>query len=55
MLVGHLPFMARLASRLLAGRDDRMSVAFPAGAVACLGYDPDDGWSLEWMVTPDML
>ena len=36
MLVGHLPFMAKLASRLIAGREDAGVVAFQPGTIVCL-------------------
>jgi phosphohistidine phosphatase len=54
MLVGHLPFMAKLASRLVAGRDDAGVVAFQPGSVLCLGRD-QQRWTITWMVRPDLL
>jgi phosphohistidine phosphatase len=36
MLVGHLPFMARLASRLVTGYDDAGVVEFRPGSMLCL-------------------
>jgi phosphohistidine phosphatase len=55
MLVGHLPYMSRLASLLLKGDAERNAVNFKQGSVVCL-EDPGDGnFSVEWMVTPDLV
>jgi phosphohistidine phosphatase len=53
MLVGHLPFMARLASLLVGGDPDRPPVQFRMGGVVCLTHD-EDRWSVAWIVTPEM-
>jgi phosphohistidine phosphatase len=55
MLVGHLPFMARLASRLIAGREDADVVAFRPGSVLCLERTEQRGWTIAWMLRPDLL
>ena len=52
MLVGHLPQLARLASLLLAGDPTAVPIRFAPGAVACLAREDDDGWALDWLVTP---
>lgn len=53
--VSHLPFLSRLVSRLLLGREEPELVRFlPAGA-ACLERDRDRRWTLLWMVTPEIL
>lgn len=44
MLVGHLPFMARLASLLTAGRDDPPFFAFQPGSVVCLEREEEAVW-----------
>ena len=51
MLVGHMPFLGRLTSRLLAGSRDRAPVAFPTAGVACLRRERDL-WVLEWHLGP---
>ena len=54
MLVGHLPFMGRLVSRLLTRDAEAGVVAFQPGTVLCL--EGDDGtWRLAWMVRPELL
>jgi len=55
MLVGHLPFMARLASRLLAGRDDAGVVDFRPGAAVCLERGDRQHWSIVWMIRPELV
>lgn len=51
MLVGHLPFVARLVGLLTAGKADRQPVSFPTAAVACL-RGQDDRWELIWTERP---
>ncbi len=65
MVVGHLPFMGRLVSHLVAGSGDADVAAFQPGTVACLeragGEDAEDGengegdWAVAWMVRPGLL
>ena len=55
MVVGHLPFMDRLASRLVAGSEEANVAAFQPGTVACLERADDGGWALAWMVRPELL
>ena len=52
MLVGHLPFMSRLASLLLVGYSSLTIVRFRMGGVVCLEHD-QGLWTLNWMITPD--
>ncbi len=52
MVVGHLPFMAKLAGLLLAGDESRQPVTFQMGGVVCLDRGPDQTWSVRWMLTP---
>ena len=51
MLVGHQPYMGRLASNLLVGDADADLLHFVTGAVVCLS-DDEGGWALEWLLTP---
>jgi phosphohistidine phosphatase len=55
MLVGHLPFMAKLASRLVAGRDDAGVVAFQPGTVVCLERGDQQHWTIAWMIRPELV
>ncbi len=54
MIVGHLPFLNRLASLLITGRQDADVVAFQKGEIVCLECDDDGAWRLAWMVTPEL-
>jgi phosphohistidine phosphatase len=54
MLVGHLPFMARLAGRLITGDEHVEVVAFVPGTVLCLEPPADDRWRVAWMVRPEL-
>jgi phosphohistidine phosphatase len=53
MLVGHLPFMSKLASYLLIGDEDKCEIDFMAGAAACLEYDKGK-WTLNWLMHPGL-
>ncbi len=53
MLVGHLPFMSRLASLLLTDDENKDAIKFVQASVVCLS--DNDGWGLEWMVTPSIV
>ena len=54
MLVGHLPFMGRLASHLLVNDSDHPMINFAAGQMICLVRE-GDGWSLAWSTAPDQI
>lgn len=53
MIVGHMPFLVRLAALLLTGDADHDIVQFQYSAVACLERGRDGRWRLVWMLTPD--
>ena len=56
MLVGHLPHLGKLATRLLTNRarEEPSAVAFQQGGVVCL-IQEDGSWQVAWMITPDLL
>lgn len=54
MVVGHMPFLGGLASRLL-GENDRNIVAFQPGAVAALDRDEGGRWMMAWMLSPTLV
>ncbi len=54
MIVGHEPFLGRLASRLLAGKSGANVVNVAKGCVICLERPTTGGWQLAWMVTPGL-
>jgi phosphohistidine phosphatase len=51
MLVGHLPFMERLAAQLLTGDPECTVVEFKKGGLVNLARE-DDAWRVQWIVTP---
>lgn len=54
MVVGHMPFMGRMAARCLTGSEDGASVSFEPGSVLCLER-ASEGWALDWFVKPSLL
>ena len=54
ILVGHMPFMGKLASTLMAGEGSPVSVEFRPGSIVCLQRSEDARWHLCWMIRPDM-
>jgi len=55
MLVGHLPFLQKLAMRLLSGSEEIPLVAFRYGAILCLGPTPGRFWVIHWILHPDLI
>jgi phosphohistidine phosphatase len=55
MLVGHMPFVDKLAALLLTGRESPSVIAFKNAGVVCLGRTEDSRWQVEWIITPDLL
>jgi phosphohistidine phosphatase len=54
MLVGHLPFLSRLAGTLLAGDSERSAVNFENAGIVCLRRTEEE-WSLSWAMVPRLL
>ncbi|MBI5477671.1 MAG: phosphohistidine phosphatase SixA [Deltaproteobacteria bacterium] len=60
MIVGHLPFLGRLASLLLAGWTEGVVIDFQPGGVVCLeradtGTPRGLRWGVRWAVAPALL
>lgn len=55
MVVGHLPFMGKLVSRLLIGEEAALTVVFCPGTVICLERGEGGSWSIGWMIRPELL
>ena len=55
LIVGHLPYLGRLASLLLVFNPDRPVLALQPGSMACLEKDAEGQWMLAWMVRPELL
>lgn len=54
MLVGHLPFMEKLASFLIIGDENIHPVLFRFGAINCLEQKENKKWAIRWILTPEM-
>ncbi|MCP4262161.1 MAG: phosphohistidine phosphatase SixA [Planctomycetes bacterium] len=54
MIVGHLPFLSKLASLLLTGRETSETVTFKNTGIVCLNYN-DRQWNIEWIIIPEIL
>jgi len=54
MIVGHLPYLSRLASQLLFGTPDRSAVRFCYAGIVCLARE-DGNWSISWFMLPKLL
>jgi phosphohistidine phosphatase len=54
MLVGHLPFLSRLASRLLINDPDRVVIRFSMGGLAWLVRGEKE-WTVKCLVPPDLV
>lgn len=53
MLVGHLPFMEKLAAFLVTGKMDRPVFQFQNGGIVCLDrYPGSEAWVIRWALMP---
>lgn len=53
MLVGHLPFMERMASYLVTGSAEKPIFKFQNSGILCLEKVPDSGsWIIIWTLMP---
>jgi phosphohistidine phosphatase len=52
MLVGHLPFMERLAGLMLTGDAGQPVVKFTNAGIVCLSLDAR--WQVAWILTPEI-
>jgi phosphohistidine phosphatase len=55
MVVGHQPFMGRLVSHLVSGNAEAVTVSFKPGTIVCLERGEGGGWSIAWMMRPELL
>lgn len=54
MLVGHLPFLSRLAGLLVAGEPDAVIVRFKNSGIVCL-HRQEERWSIDWAMPPELV
>lgn len=55
LVVGHLPFMARLVSYLLVANVEQVIVAYQPGSIVCLEFVDNTRWQLNWMIRPELI
>lgn len=56
ILVGHLPFLNRLASKLVAQDEASQVLFFKHGGMVCLeDENGNENFSVRWAVTPEMI
>ncbi len=55
LIVGHLPFMAKLTNRLVTGSENTTVAAFRPGTVVCLESVEKGNWQVQWMLRPELL
>lgn len=54
MIVGHLPFLERLVSNLIAGDVEMSILKFQNSGVVCLDIDSETkSWFIRWAVMPE--
>lgn len=53
MIVGHLPFLQKLASLLLTRLEKYQFISFKNSGVICFEYS--DTWKIVWMIIPDLI
>jgi len=55
MIVGHLPFLGKLASLALINSESYEIVKFSMGGAVCLERDENKKWGLLFEIIPDLL
>lgn len=55
LVVSHLPFLAKLAARLITGQEERPCVAFTPGTLVALEKTPEGGWVASLVLPPSAL
>jgi phosphohistidine phosphatase len=55
LIVGHLPFLVRLAAALLCQDESMPVVAFQQAGIVRLDRDEGGRWSLMWAIPPDIM
>jgi len=55
MIVGHLPFLEKLASFLVCGDEGAKAVRFRYSAIVCLERKESGRWSVDRVIKPEMV
>ncbi len=51
-LVGHMPFVGKLVSGMVAHDESLLVATFKPGAIVCIENDEEGRWHIAWMITP---
>lgn len=54
LVVGHLPFMARMVGLLVNNDPDMTLNNYQPGSVVCLEKDDSTQWKIGWILRPDL-
>ena len=54
LVVGHLPFMAKLVARLVSGSEATAIADYQPGTIVCLQSENTAGWQIHWMLRPEL-
>ena len=55
MVIGHLPQLPRLISRLVVGDESRHVINLDTGSVVAMYRDTEGHWQIVWMVGPALV
>jgi phosphohistidine phosphatase len=55
MIVGHLPWLSKLAALLVSGEEDAEPIAFTYAGIVCIERGADDAWRVKWIVVPELV
>jgi phosphohistidine phosphatase len=55
MIVGHLPFLSKLASLLLTGSESANIMSFKNAGIVCINRSDEKLWQIEWIITPEII
>ena len=55
MIVGHMPFLGKLASLLLTSLESARMIRFKNAGIVCLNYSDKNQWQFDWSITPELI
>lgn len=55
LIAGHLPYLAKLAARLLCGNENLIFLDFGTVTIASFEKSFRTNWILKWMLCPDII
>jgi len=55
LVVGHLPFLAKLVAHLVVGDQDKLVSSFQPGTIVCLERLELKRWTIAWKIRPELL